>query len=536
MSRSRILMGLVVCALVVAACGAPAAPTPEKITIVQTVEVRVRETVEVVRAVTPTPNPAIQVLRIGVPALETILDCHKTTSAAAMNEFYQLYDPLARITADGKTVPGLAESWEWVDSTTLQLKLRKDVVFHNGEKFDASVVKWNIERMMDPQMVIRNRIPTVSGAEVIDDYTVNILNKSTSGLLVRVLAVLFMIPPKYFEDVGVDAFTAKPVGTGPFKYIEGVPADYMILARNEDYWGGPPILSRVELRAIPEVAARVAALQAGDVDIIQDVPPMDVERLVAAGFDITWDTVARTHEIMMNTQLGDPGPLLDKRVRQAFNYAVDKEAIVTNLLRGFGEVATQQVDPRAVGYNPDVKGYPYDPDKAKQLLAEAGYPNGITTQIDYWATSGRYLIDKETAEAVEGYLRAIGVNVKIHILESSQFVDKFYAKDMTHLALQGQNYFPVLDADFIFTLLRCDVAYPWFCNREFDELYYASTTEADPGKRAELLQKAAAVLQDDPPVILLFHPPDITGMRPQVRGFQPRSDRVMSLYQVYIEE
>lgn len=318
------------------------------------------------------------VIRIGVGALPATLDPHKNTAGISLATYFQLYNGLTRIDEAGRLQPSLAESWKWINDKTLQLKLRKGVSFHNGEPLDAAAVKWNIERILNPdtKSPVRDRIPTVMGADAVDGLTVNLINGSSSGLLPRALAVVFMIPPAYYQSKGPTEFVRQPVGTGPFRYVSGTPGDNQTLEKFANYWEGPPKPQQVFMRVMKEDGARVASLEAGDVDIIQNVPPDQVGRLTNSGFQVAWELMARQHFVIANSALEGGGPLKDPRVRLALNYAVDKQAILTRIFFDFGKVAEGQfVDSRAVGYNKDLKAFPYNPTKARELLAAAGFKN-----------------------------------------------------------------------------------------------------------------------------------------------------------------
>jgi peptide/nickel transport system substrate-binding protein len=472
------------------------------------------------------------VIRIGVGALPATLDPHKNTAGISLATYFQLYNGLTRIDAAGRLQPSLAESWRWINEKTFQVKLRKGVTFHNGEPFDAAAAKWNIGRVLDPETKspVKDRIPTVTGAEAVDPLTLNLHNSSPSGLLPRALAVVFMIPPGYYQAKGANEFVRQPVGTGPFRYVSGTPGDNQNLEAFVNYWEGPPKPRQVFMRVMKEDGARVAALEAGDVDMIQNLPPDQVGRLTNSGFQVAWELMARQHFIIANSALDGGGVLKDPRVRLALNYAVDKQAILKRIFFDFGKVAEGQlVDARAIGYNKDLKAFPFNPAKAKELLAAAGFKGGITSPVTFWATQGVYLKDKETIEAVASYLTDVGVNVQINQVEWAKFTEAYYGSKMVGLNLQGWNYFPVMDADFIITHYKSWNQPIWYRNEKFDDLYRKSTTTTDAPARARLLQQAQQVLHDDPPGLYLIHPPDMFAVSRRVQGFTPRWDATIPL-------
>ena len=283
------------------------------------------------------------------------------------------------------------------------------------------------------------------------------------------------------------------------------------------------------MRVMKEDGARVAALEAGDVDMIQNVPPDQVKRLQGAGFRIAWELMARQHFVVANSVLEGGGPFRDARVRQALNYAVDKDAIVNRLFFGYGKVAEGQfVDSRAVGYNQSLRRFPYDPKKAKELVAAAGFSGG-TPPVVFWATQGVYPKDKETIEAIGGYLADAGINVQINQVEWAKFTEAYYGSKMGGLNLQGWNYFPVMDADFIITHYKSSNKPPWYASEKFDDVYRKSTVATDAAARQQLLAEAQQILHDDPPGLYLLHPPDMFALSRGVQGFKPRWDATIPL-------
>ncbi len=474
-------------------------------------------------------------LRIGVGALPATLDPHKNTAGISMATYFQLYNGLTRIDEAGRLQPGLAESWRWLNDKVFQIKLRRGVTFHNGEPLDAAAVKWNLERIINPETKspVKDRIPTVTGAEVIDPLTTNLINGGPSGLLPRALAAVFMIPPKYYQAKGPNDFVRQPVGTGPFRFVSGTPGDNETLEAYANYWDGPPKLRQVFMRVMKEDGARVASLEAGDVDLIQTCPPDQVKRLTAAGFQTAWELMARQHFSIANSVLDGGGPFKDPRVRQALNYAVDKEAILSRIFLGYGTLAEGQfVDSRAVGFNKSLKRFPYDPARAKELLAAAGFAGGISTPITFWASEGAYLKDKDTILAIASYLNDVGINIQITQLEWAKLTEVYYANKMGGLNLQGWNYFPVMDADFIITHYKSWNKPSWYNVEKFDAAYKQSTVATDPAARQQLLEQAQQILHDDPPGIYLLHPPDLFAFSKRVQGFKPRWDATIPLHGV----
>jgi len=470
-------------------------------------------------------------LRVGVGALPATLDAHLNNSGVSFATYFQLYEGLTNITADGRLEPALATAWRYVNDLTLELDLRRGVTFHNGEPFDAGVVKWNLERIINPatKAIVKGRIPTVDHVDVVDPYKARIVLKAPAALLTKALAVTFMLPPKYFEaQGGTPGFNTHPVGTGPFAYAEGAPGDHIRFAANAKYWRGAPKLQSVIYQNIPEDGARVAALQSGQVDMIQNLPVINVDSVKSAGFSIEEAYMSRMHVI--NLMIPIVPQLRDKRIRQALNYAVDKNALISRVMRGHAKLSEGQlVGEDGYGYASRVKTFPYDPARAKQLLAAAGAAN---LELTCFVTQGAYIQDKTTMEAVAGFLRAAGVRTNLQPIQFSAMSQRFFANTLTGGNLQGMNYFPAEDADFVFANYRSDAVARMYDNPLFDQSLNTSEQELDAQRRLALLQNINVLLHDDPPVIFLFQPPDLFGVSRRVAGFMARHDARIDLLNV----
>ena len=317
----------------------------------------------------------------------TTLDPHMHAENFTFAVVHNVFDHLVRrFVKDGQLAhePGLATAWTAVNPTTWEFKLRRGVKFHNGEDFNADAVKFSIERVLNPEQKARWRwaFADIERVEVVDPHTVRIITKSPFPTLVTNLAFCMpIVPPKYVREKG-DAFVAtNPVGTGPFKLVRWRKDDELVLEANEGYWRGAPKIKNLVFKPIPDESTRVAALTTGQVDVSRGVPPSLVKQIA----ENPRTRVARVPSalnihIVLDT-LKD-GPLKDKRVRQAINYGVDKEGIIKNVLEGNGGAVGGPLTPVMFGFASDVKPYPYDPERAKKLLAEAGFAQGISLTLN----------------------------------------------------------------------------------------------------------------------------------------------------------
>jgi peptide/nickel transport system substrate-binding protein len=355
------------------------------------------------------------------------LDPAYASQAAGFSVLASVFDNLIERDYRGQLQPMLAESWSLPNPNTIEFKLRHGVVFHNGEPFDARSVKFSIARLLDPATASPNAggwPKTLQGVTIVDDYTVDLVFSEPDATIFDALAVSgAMLPPRYYSEHPPDYLATHPVGTGPYTFVEWVKDDHTTLTANTGYWGtgtykGSPNVQTVVFRPVPAAGTRVADLLNGTADIISDVSPDDLDTLrgrAADGFSVVTGSTSRLQFVMfMPKQPTDP--LADRRVRQALNYAVDVDAIVQNLFKGLGTRQASPILVGALGYDPSVAPYPYDPARARQLLAEAGYPNGFSATMDVASSD-----NPAEALAVAGQLQQVGVTVQPRMQELAQF-------------------------------------------------------------------------------------------------------------------
>lgn len=540
MRRLLLVLLLFAVAAVTACSGQPATPDVVEKQVTTVVEKEVTSVVEkevttVVEkevekevVVTATPGPRTEMV-IGFVELQTNIDPQFSVAPPAMVLYNAFADPLVRINPDnGEVVPALATSWEFVDDTTLEVKLREGVTFQNGEPFNADAVKFSFDRAVDPDLAltVASRLRTLEDVAVVDDSTVRITTTDPDALLVRRLALVNMVPPAYLQEVGDDAFALSPIGTGAFRLVRNIPQQEVVFEAWPESWRGAPNLDRLVFKPIPDASARVSALIAGDVDMIYGIAPDEATRIEDAGMQVMSTAKGHVYEIQMKWVNCDC-PLEDPRVRQALNYAIDKEALVDGLFGGLVEIAPgQHFFEFTNGYNPDVEAYPYDPERARELLAEAGYADGFT--MNFETTDGRAPLDKAVAETVAAYLADVGVTAELEIIDTEQYLARFHDPTLRSPLRQGfWAHVPILDADLVLTWFQCSQEREFHCDPEFDEVYQASLTEVDPDARLELLHQAVQLIHDNPPDIFLFSHPEIYGVSSQIAGFKPRPDGLM---------
>lgn len=453
------------------------------------------------------------------------LDPHQVASTPTAIVTEHIYDTLVTFDKNFKVVPRLATSWK-VSSDGLEwtFTLRPNVKFTDGTPFDAGVVKWNIERLLDPEtnVPLRSYISMVKEVQAVDKYTVKIILKYPHAPFLQRLTAASnaMVSPTAVKKWGKE-YPLHPVGTGPYKLAQWTKGDKLVLERNEDYWGEKPPIRQIIFRPVPDDNARVMMLEAGDADVIVRVPPVEVQRL-QKNADLRVVTAPSTREvyIVLNTTWG---PLKDVRVRQALNYAVNKEEIVKSILLGAGRAVDSPVLPEMFGYK-SVGGYEYNPQKAKKLLAEAGYPNGFS--VTMYTTEGRYLMDKMIAQALQGYLAQVGVRVELKTMEWATylaFVRRPVEEAKTQMFMIGWGPW-LLDGDqMLYPLFRSDQwppagsNYGFYKNEDVDRYLQIGTSSTDEDKRAEAYAKAESLIMKDAPWIFLHGERQIIAMKKDLK-------------------
>lgn len=363
------------------------------------------------------------VLTVGFGAPPQTLDWHLHGDPTAELVLWSINEALVETTADGQVLPRLAATVPTVDPDRpdrWRVELREGISFTNGEAFDAAAVKANVDRVSDPDFeTITSGFELLAGAEVVSDHVVEIITDGPDPFFLSRLSELRMLPP---EAQNQPVYAENPVGTGPYVFEEWDRGANVIRLRvNTDYWGDAPTVERVEIRIVPDESTRVSALRTGEIDMAP-VAPDQVAQVPAV---IRGGAAAESGATRIN--LAQP-PYDDVRFRRALNYAIDKDAINDAIFGGQYEVsACQAVPPGAFGYNPDLDPYPYDPERARTLLADVDLPDGFAVQFE--GTSGFWVRDREVQEAVASYWREVGLDVDMTVNPEDAYLDKLLAGD-----------------------------------------------------------------------------------------------------------
>ncbi|WP_163269429.1 ABC transporter substrate-binding protein [Chelativorans alearense] len=409
----------------------------------------------------------------------------------------------------GEIVPGLAAEWKYSeDGKTLDVALRDDVAFHSGDKFTAADVVFSYERGMEESRTVANRLRSLDRIEVKDDYHLTFHFKNPDVTFLPNRGAAMMASKAYFDRVGEEEFSRNPVGTGPYKFSSYAVGEYVEVERFDDYWGAVPPIARAKFIFVPEETTRVASLQAGETDLIMACPYYAVK-----GFDAVGDfkTVKLpvnhpTMSIVFSTQ-NPEDPWHDRRVRLALAHAVDTDAIINGVLFGVPQ-RLAFLAPYEVGYDPDLKPYPYDLAKAKALLAEAGYPDGFEMELNY-AITGRVQMNPQVAEAVAAYFEAVGVRTKLVGEEWEAYRSKYNAAKepgSSYVALFTHGRAGSPDPTYNLGLFfRTGGPISIYNNPELDAINAEATATMDEEKRGELIKKAVRLIHEEVPSFPIYN-------------------------------
>ena len=431
---------------------------------------------------------------IAVPEEAEILDPPRTITVGSDVYLSHVFDPLVGIEGDDlRTVGLLAERWEAVTPTTWRFFLRRGVKFHNGQPFDAEDVKYSLESYMDPKSRRISWARPILRVEIRDPYTVDVVTAQPFGGFLTNIARLFILPKASREKLGPEAFGQKPVGTGAYTVIEWKRDQQLTLEANPAYWQGVPSPRRLVFRPIRDPGTRAAELRAGGVDIIATPPATQVDLLDQGETQVRAAKAARL--LLYPFNLSEP-PFDSRQVRQAVNLAVNKDAIVKNILGGRGVVIASVFTSTWLGFDPAVAPFPYDPARARQLLAAAGYPQGFDTT--WHITSGLYLKDTEIAEAVAGQLRQVGIRVTLVPEERARAL-----KDIEQGTFKGMTTV-TWGAQFEPDLMLSYLNRPHMMLPALAERIEAGRRELDPDKRRQIYRDLYRAASDEALCFFLY--------------------------------
>jgi peptide/nickel transport system substrate-binding protein len=482
---SHLLTLLLAIAILVAACGGPAGTATSKITVV-----------------------------IGEDPSTLDPQARDDGNERAVTD--NIHETLLTRDQNMAIVPLLATEYKQLDAVTWQFKLRSGVAFHNGEPFNADAAVYSIKRVIDPDYNSEQLsfFATIADAVKVDDMTVNVVTSGPDPILPARMYWLKMVEPKHAQG-NAEQFATNPVGTGPYKFVRWNRGVEVVIEINPKYWGPKPTIQTVHLRPIQEESTRLAALKAGEVDLVQNLLPEQIDEapvsVHTAGLEFP--------VILLNNK---SGLLQDAKIREAMNYAVDKEAIIKSIYGGYAVLSNSQLlTPGHFGYNPNVGPFAHDPAKARQLLAESSYAG---QEIVIESEAGRWLKDKELVEVVAGQLNAVGLNVRVNISEFSKYLDILFDQQNRAQMIFVANSNELLDADRTFSAYyACDGRGSSYCNQEVDQMIKAGRTETDAAKRLSMYQRVIQITHDEAGFLFLLNFENIYGLSQRL-NWTPRLD------------
>lgn len=469
------------------------------------------------------------------------LDPANVTDGESMYVTHQIFENLVKYKDENTEIlPGLAERWDTSkDGKEWTFFLRKNVKFQDGTPFNADAVKFNFDRWMDKnnpnhkggfeywQAMFGGFPGAVKSVTVIDDSTVKVvLEKPMAPFISNLAMPPFAIgSPTAIKKYGEDFFK-NPVGTGPFKFVEWVKDDHATVVKNADYWGEKAKIDKIVFRVIPDNSARLMELEAGTIDIMTGVNPDDVKKVQGnADLQVFLRPSMNVGYLAMNN---DKKPYDNVKVRQAINYAINKQALVDAFYGGLAKTAKNPIPPSLWGYNDKVQDYGYDPAKAKALLAEAGFPKGFKTKLWAMPVARDYMPQpKEIAQAIQTNLAAVGIQAEIVTYDWGTYLKKGQdgEQELYLLGWTGDNGDP---DNFMFALLDKTNAIKgsaqnvaFYKSDKVHDILAQAQSELDQAKRTALYEEAQVLIHEDAPWVPLVHSTPPIAARKYVKGFIP---------------
>src|SRR5215467_3662155 len=458
------------------------------------------------------------------------LDVQMTNNIVTLIINGSIYDTLLTRDKQLQIVPHLATTYKLVSDKVWEVKLRQGVKFHNGELFDATAVKFSAERIQraDFKSPQKGWFSTIEQVEIVDPFTVRFHTKIPDPAMPARMSLMYQLPPKYVAQVGDVQANLKPVGTGPFKFVEWTKNDRIVVEANDAHWSGKPAVRKATWRPIPELGARIAALQTGQADLIVNVPPDQLQTL-AATKSVHVEKIPSCRIINFAIAQIKGGPLADKRVRQALNYAVDMQGILDAVLMGNGKRINSFMPTNVWGYDPAIPLYEYNPKKAKELLAAAGQTN-LTLVLQ--APNGRWAMDKDVAQAVAGEITENGIKTNIKIIgEWGAYVRTILDHKTEDIAMNGW-CLPSLEPDhWVTPNLKTGEPVSQYSNPEVDKLMDQARAEMNVDKRKQLYSQLLRLIHDEAPYIFGYQQMDIYGVNNRLK-WTPRGDESIRLTEI----
>src|SRR5262245_50827467 len=479
----------------------------------------------------------------------TTLDMMNQAEQPASNVGAQMFESLLERDPSLKLVPALAaEMPKLVAPTTWEFKLRKGVKFHNGEEFTAESVKFSIERLINPANKLRgsSTFGPLERVDIVDTHTVRIHTKKPWPVFLSNISgrQAAMYPPKEYAGKDTAAISKNPIGTGPYKFVRWTKDEEIVMEAFPGYWGGEAKIKTVVFKPIPDDAVRVAALQNGEIDVSVNIPP-HLAGIIDKHPKIFLSTAPsiRTIQLMIYTHQMDAehkptgpyaGPTADKRVRQALEYAIDPDEIIKSVMDGKAVRVATMLPSMHFGYDASLKPIKQDLAKSKKLLADAGFPNGVEIVLN--GPQGRYVRDKEVAEAVAGQLNKAGIKTTLRTFEFVNYLNNMvYVHKAGPVWLIGWGH-PTMDAEAIYVPLfkSPNIFVNWY-NTDFNGMVDEAQSQMDEKKRLAQYHKINKLWIEEAPAIPLYQQIDLYGANKRL-AWKARSDELIRAYDMALKD
>jgi peptide/nickel transport system substrate-binding protein len=447
------------------------------------------------------------------------------TGLVEASVYANVYDGLVALDADGRLIPALAESWETRDERTWAFNLRRGVAFHDGEPFTAESVRYTVGQVLDPAIgsPIRAQLDAIERVDVPDRYTAVVVTRRPFAPLLAELTGLMMLPPAGSAAAGVDGVAARPVGTGPFRFVERVKDERVVLQADRRHWRGAPSVGRLEVRTIREPLVRWAAARTGEVDVSAGVPPEQAATLEQSGLRVASRPGVQTLYVRLNARRP---PLDDPRVRRAIAHAVDVDQLIRTAYAGRARRVTGPYPSEVLGYDAEAPPHAHDPGLARALLREAGVADGAPLVFE--TPRGRYPKDEQVAELIAGYLAEAGLRTEVRVVEWATYLEKVTAGRGEHLfLLAGTNR--TFDPHFTIARIYASASAmgrAYYGNPEVDALAARAAATLDAGARVALYRQLLGILRRDVPALWIAQLDDLYALRPGVE-WEPRADSLL---------
>lgn len=471
-------------------------------------------------------------IAIGTDMVSFDIHDHNNTSTEAIH--INMFNYLFKRDVNKEIKPELVEKYELLDNTTWQFELKQGITFHNGDPLTAEDVKFSLERAAKDTSLRENpNYKQILEVKVLDDHTFQILTDGPQPALLNRLSRIGsgILPKNYIEENGWENFLKKPIGTGPFQFVEWVRDDRIVFEPYENYWGGKvEEWDKLVFRVIPEASTRVGELLTGGVDIATNVAPNEWDRVNnnEGTSMISYDS---NRVIMLTVRQTEGLPTSDPRVVEAIDLAIDNKALTEYVLGGAGTPTRTRLTPGNFGADESLfDTYVYDVERAKELLAEAGYPDGF--ELTLQSPHGRYLQDREVVEMIVGMLAEVGIRANLEFMEWSTFVEMRNSKTNKDLYFIGFGN-SMFDGDLVADVYRSERAAGEFdyVNKEVDELIAAARVNMDPNERAEQYKRIQQIIAEERPHIYLYLEKSNYGVSDRI-NFQPQMDEMIIASQI----